>query len=71
MGKLLCLYIGKHGQKKAKKSHKIVQSNRRVSLCSQLFRAFFCRHFQRVLLNMIVKLNCEVVLLGMVLDVFC
>ena len=35
MGKLLCFYIGKHGQKKAEKSQKIVQSNRRVSLCSQ------------------------------------
>ena len=31
----------------------------------------FCRHFECVLLNMIVKLHCEVVLLSMVLDVFC
>ena len=31
----------------------------------------FCCHFECVLLNMIVKLNCEVVLLSMVLDVFC
>ena len=35
MGKLFCFYIGKPRQKKAEKSQKIVQSNRRVSLCSQ------------------------------------
>ena len=72
MGKLLCFYIGKQRQKKAEKSQKIVQSNRRVSLCSNSSVHFgFCRHFECVLLNMIVKLHCEVVLLSMVLDVFC